>query len=119
MTMFGIRLLCCLLSIGTALTASAPPANRGFLHGKLQPFVDSLALPSPQRQALSNRLDQDSNLAAFLSGNDYQSFGLLVLACLSLRSILGNESVDTIPVDQTEAEANWFATSAYHMIEWY
>ncbi|KAL8859642.1 MAG: hypothetical protein Q9178_003756 [Gyalolechia marmorata] len=107
MTMFGIRLLCCFLSIGTALTASAPPANRGFLHGKLQQFVDSLALPSPQRQALSNTLDQDSNLGAFLSGNDYQSFGLLVLACLSLRSILGNESVDTIPVNQTEAEANW------------
>lgn len=79
------------------------------MRSKLQPFVDSLALPPPQAQSLSNQLDQDSNLAAFLSGKDYQSSLLLAVACLSIRASLGAESVDTIPINQTETEANWSA----------
>lgn len=117
--MFGIRLLCCIFSIiGSALTASPPPTNRGFMQSKLQPFVDSLALPPPQAQSLSNKLDQDSNLAAFLSGKDYQSSLLLAVACLSIRASLGAESVDTIPINQTETEANWLAhlSLTYHCI---
>ncbi|KAL8777895.1 MAG: hypothetical protein Q9213_007662 [Squamulea squamosa] len=107
MAMFGIHLLCCILSIGTALSALAPPVTQRLQQSKLQPFIDSLALPPPQARSLSNRLDQDQNLAAFLSGKDYQSSGLQALACLSLGLILGENLVDTLPVNQTETEANW------------
>ncbi|KAL9636811.1 MAG: hypothetical protein Q9204_002111 [Flavoplaca sp. TL-2023a] len=106
--MFGLRFLCCFLSIiGPALAASPPTTNHAFVQSKLQPFVNSLALPPPQAQLLSSKLDQDSNLAAFLSGKDYQSSFLLALSCLSIRATLGDNSVDTIPVNQTETEANW------------
>ena len=105
--MFGIRLLCCFASIiGSAWTVSPPP---GLMQSKLQPFVDSLALPPPQAHSLSSQLTRDANLAAFLSGKDYQSSLVLVVACLSIRASLGAESVDTIPINQTETEANWFA----------
>ncbi|KAL8870032.1 MAG: hypothetical protein Q9198_007731 [Flavoplaca austrocitrina] len=106
--MFGLRYLCCFLSIiGPASAASPPTSNRASVQSKLQPFVNSLALPPPQAQLLSSKLDQDSNLAAFLSGKDYQSSFLLALSCLSIRATLGDNSVDTIPVNQTETEANW------------
>ncbi|KAI4226686.1 MAG: hypothetical protein L6R36_002999 [Xanthoria steineri] len=106
--MFDIGFLCCCFSIiGSALTASPPPTNRVLVQSKLQPFVNSLALPPTQAQSLSNKLVQDSNLGAFLSGKDYQSSLLLVVACLSIQASLGAESVDTIPINQTETEANW------------
>ncbi len=108
--MFDIGFLCCCFSIiGSALTASPPPTNRVLVQSKLQPFVNSLALPPTQAQSLSNKLVQDSNLGAFLSGKDYQSSLLLVVACLSIQASLGAESVDTIPINQTETEANWSA----------
>ncbi|KAL8981373.1 MAG: hypothetical protein Q9205_003823 [Flavoplaca limonia] len=111
--MFGLRFLCCFLSIvGPALAASPPTTNRAFVQSKLQPFVNSLALPPPQAQLLSSKLDQDSNLAAFLGGKDYQSSFLLALSCLSIRATLGDSSVDTIPINQTETEANWSAPPA-------
>ncbi|KAL8730884.1 MAG: hypothetical protein Q9166_003811 [cf. Caloplaca sp. 2 TL-2023] len=109
--MIGIHLLCCYLSYGIAWTASAPPTNvlsmqtQGIV--QLQPFVDSLALPPPQAQSLTSKLGKDSNFAAFLSGKDYKPSALLVLACLSIQASLGDESVDTLPLNQTVVDANW------------
>ncbi|KAL8664814.1 MAG: hypothetical protein Q9168_007831 [Polycauliona sp. 1 TL-2023] len=109
--MFGKRsLLCCcssILLIGPACAAAPPSPNPTLTQAKLQPFVDSLALAPPQAQSLSNKLNQDSTLAAFLSGKDFEPSLLLVVACLSIRASLGVEAVDTIPINLTATEANW------------
>ena len=74
-------------------------------------FVGDLALPSSQTQLLISTLEGDCNLAAFLDGHDYLESGLISLACHVAQAILGSESVDTEPVDQTEVMLNWYVVA--------
>ena len=78
------------------------------MQDNIQAFVDSLALPTSLARSLVSRLQGDSNLEAFLNGKNHDSSGLVPLARLVVEACLGTDSVDTIPLNQTEVDANWF-----------
>ncbi len=78
------------------------------MQDKVEAFVDSLNLPSSKAQPLARTLKADSNLAAFLDGKDYDTSGLISLACQSAQSWLGADSVDITPLNQTTVDANWW-----------
>ena len=89
--------------------ASSQPGNMNTQSASL---VNSLALPSSQAKAVTSKLENDSNLAAFLNGGSYVESGLVTLACYVLQACLGAASVDTTPVSPTEVDANWFVVSS-------
>ena len=82
------------------------------MHDNMQDFVDSLDLPSSQAQLLITKLERDPNLAAFLNGKDYDTAGLISLACQSAKLCLGVDSVDTTLLNQTKVNANWSVVSS-------
>lgn len=70
-------------------------------------FIDDLALPSSQVQLLTSTLESNLDLSTFLGGTEHSQSGLVSLACFVAQEVLGAESVNTAPVDQTEIDANW------------
>ncbi|KAL9115567.1 MAG: hypothetical protein Q9187_007280 [Circinaria calcarea] len=81
--------------------------KQGMMQAKIEAFVNSLNLPSSQGQLLTSKLEDNSNLAAFLNGKDSDASGLVSLACQSARLCSGPDSVDTVPLNQTTVDANW------------
>lgn len=71
-------------------------------------FIESLDLPSPGTQSLATELGDDPSLEAFLNSKNHDKSALTRLACLSARLCLGADSVDTAPVNQSDADGNWF-----------
>ncbi|KAL9118079.1 MAG: hypothetical protein Q9187_005380 [Circinaria calcarea] len=110
--MFAPSLIYYLLHIGTTFSASYFPhqldmQKQGMMQAKIEAFVNSPNLPSSQGQHLTSKLEDNSNLAAFLNGKDYDASGLVSLACQSARLCFGPDSVDTVPLNQTTVDANW------------
>ena len=87
------------------------------MHHEIQVFIDSLVLTSVKAGYLASRLDDDPNLAAFLSGESHQSPDLLMLACLSAKTCLGDDAVDMPPLNQTEVNENWSANALRSCIQ--
>lgn len=77
------------------------------MHDKIKAFLDSLDLPSSQIQILTDKLEGDSTLAAFLDCKDYDATGLISLAGQSAEICLGANSVDTTALNQTTVDTNW------------
>jgi hypothetical protein len=74
---------------------------------QISSFVQSLALPTAQTDAVANVFSDDSNVAAFLHGKPWDASTLANAGCAALKKILGEGKVDTKPVNTTIVDENW------------
>jgi hypothetical protein len=82
----------------------APRVN---LNPSIDTFVKSLSLRGEKTTSLLTYLAKDENLVAYLSNKSYDNSGLATTACKTLEIVLGTESVDTTPVNQSILEESW------------
>ena len=110
--MFAPSLFCLLLCVATTFASLNYPhqlgaRKRATMQDKVEAFVESLNLPSSQANALTSKLEGDSNLGSYLAGKPYLESGLVSLACLTAQLCFGSSSVETSPVNQTTVDGNW------------
>lgn len=118
--MAPIHLYVCMLLFITALalarsyhldsSAAPPPFSKRFadtMDSKLPKFVQSLKLSSQQAQNEVKTLGDDEHVATFLANDAYGAPGLTLAVCQSLNRILGEEQVDSDPVDAALVDVNW------------
>jgi FAD/FMN-containing dehydrogenase len=74
-------------------------------------FVKSLNLHREKASLLLDSLVKDENLGAFLSNRSYDKPKLTSAACKTLEVVLGPESVDTLPVNQSIIQDSWSQTA--------
>jgi hypothetical protein len=110
--LFGI----CLVLAGASQAASfsrITPSLAPRLKGNelIDAFIDSLSLQTEQVQVVHDYLVKDNNLDAYLGNGSYNSTQLAATACGTLEILLGRDSVDTSPVNETVVQESWYVNS--------
>jgi hypothetical protein len=121
--MVTLRRVGCFIGAGVVAAASASSLPRvnsprsqsatravAAMDPRISSFVQSLALPTAQADAVAKVFNDDLNVAAFLHGKSWDASTLTSAACAGLKLVLGEAKVDTKPVDFTLVDDNWLVS---------
>lgn len=91
----------------TSIYSSLKSRAVAVMGDQINTFVGSLDVPATQARSVASVLEKDANVAAFIAGKHWDPAALATTACVSLKFVLGEEKVDTKPVDQAIVDENW------------